>query len=223
MVEHDMTASMTAYICGHVLRRHLGTDRHIAENATATWNQAPVPAPSERKVGVLGLGALGGDAVEKLKALDFDVAGWSRSLKRIEGVPCYAGPEGLKEILARSEILVTILPDTPETRDIVNAETLAMARPGVEIVNPGRGSLIDDDALLAALDSGQVGHATLDVFKTEPLPAEHPYWRHEKVTVTPHVAAETQLEGAARLIVEQIGRLQRGEPLLHVVDLEVGY
>lgn len=223
MVENGLRDGMTDYICGHVLRHHLDIDRNIRESAAAEWRPWTPPLSSERKVGVLGVGELGADAAAMLARLRFDVAGWSRTPKTVEGVTCLSGAEGLREVLARSEILVTILPLTAETRGILNAETLALTPEGAVVINPGRGPLIDDDALLAALETGRIGHATLDVFIEEPLPAAHPYWRHPRVTVTPHIAAATRSTHAARVVVEQIDRMQRGEPLRHIVDHRRGY
>lgn len=223
MVEDGMTEAMTEYICGHVMRHHLGLDQNIHDSANAVWNPTPPPIARERRVGVMGLGALGSDAAKMLARLKFDVAGWSQSQKNISGVECFHGPDGLRKLIERSEILITILPLTDGTRHVLNAESLSWAPQGAVIINPGRGPLIDDDALLAALANGQVGHATLDVFDVEPLPTDHPYWRNPNVTVTPHIAAETRTNGAARFAVEQIGRLQRGEPLLHIVDRRAGY
>lgn len=223
MAEPGLTEGMTDYICGHVLRHHLDIDRHIRQSAEGRWEQAVPPLSRNRKVGVLGLGALGADAAAMLARLRFDVAGWSRTPKAVEGVLCLHGEAGLQEILTRSEILVTILPSTTETRHILNRETLALLPAGAAIVNPGRGPLIDDEALLSALATGQVGHATLDVFTVEPLPEDHPYWRNPRVTVTPHIAAETRPEDAARVVVEQIGRMIRGEPMLNIVDRARGY
>ena len=223
MVDNGLTIGMTDYICGHVLRYHLGLDRHIRDSATGVWAPATPPLSTDRKVGVLGLGALGRDAAEMLVRLRFDVAGWSRTPKDIPGVACHHGADGLHEVLSRSEIIVTILPSTSDTRHILNADTLALAPRGACIINSGRGPLIDDEALLAALGAGQIGHATLDVFDEEPLPKGHPFWNHPQVTVTPHVAAETRTDSAARVAVEQIGRLVSGAPLLHVVDTKAGY
>ncbi|MGB0505778.1 MAG: 2-hydroxyacid dehydrogenase [Pikeienuella sp.] len=223
MVEDGMTEAMSEYICGHVMRHHLGLDQHIHDSARAVWNPVPPPIARERRVGVMGLGALGSDAAKMLVKLNFDVAGWSQSQKDIEGVKCLCGAGGLRQLIERSEILITILPLTDATRHVLNAESLFWAPKGAVIINPGRGPLINDDALLAALAVGHIGHATLDVFDIEPLPTDHPYWRNPNVTVTPHLAAETRTNGAARFAVEQIGRLQRGEPLLHVVDRGAGY
>lgn len=223
MVDPGMNEGMTEYIVGHVLRHHLDIDRFISQSAEGVWAGAAPPLARDRKVGVLGLGALGSDAARALAALRFDVAGWSRSAKSVDGVTCFHGPEGLDEIIARSAIIVTILPATPGTRHVLNARTLALAPKGAVLINPGRGPLIDDDALLAALASGHIAHATLDVFDEEPLARGHPFWRNPGVTVTPHIAAETRTQTAARVVVEQIGRLARGEPLWHIVDRALGY
>ncbi|MGB0855238.1 MAG: 2-hydroxyacid dehydrogenase [Pikeienuella sp.] len=223
MVEDGITEGMTDYICGHVLRHHLDIDKSIHDTANGVWDPAVPPISRDRRVGVLGLGALGADAARMLAQLRFDVAGWSRTPKQITGVSCHSGADGLRDVIARSEIIVTILPLTDDTRHVMNAETLSLAPKGAVIINPGRGPLIDDEALLAALKSGHIGHATLDVFAVEPLPADHPYWHMPNVTVTPHIAAETRTDGAARTTIEQIGRLQRGEPLSRIVDRELGY
>ncbi|WP_323783183.1 NAD(P)-dependent oxidoreductase, partial [Leisingera sp.] len=177
----------------------------------------------ERRVTVLGLGALGVACAQALAALGFQVSGWSRSQKEVEAITCHAGPEGLKAALAQAEIVILLLPDTPATENTLNAETLAMLPKGARIINPGRGPLIDDSALLAALGSGQIAHATLDVFRVEPLPPEHPYWAHPNVTVTPHIASETRESTAAEVIAENIRRGEAGEPLLHLVDRRFGY
>ena len=126
-------------------------------------------------------------------------------------------------MLSRAEILVLLLPLTAATENILSTETLALLPKGATLINPGRGALIDDAALLAALDSGQIGQATLDVFRTEPLPADHPYWHHPKVTVTPHIASATRPESAAEAIAENIRRSEAGETLLHLVDRSAGY
>ena len=223
MVETGLRDGMTDYIVGHVMRHHIGLDRHIRDSAAKVWNPTVPPLSRDRTVAILGLGELGRDAAEMLARLRFQVLGWSRTQKAIEGVECHSGDEGLAHVLSRAEIIVTILPLTTGTTYILNAERLALTPKGAVIINPGRGPLIDDEALLAALASGHIGHATLDVFATEPLPTDHPYWAHDKVTVTPHIAAETRAPEAARVVVEQIGRMQRGEPLRHVVDHGRGY
>jgi glyoxylate/hydroxypyruvate reductase A len=220
MVDDGLTEGMVEWVVGHVLRHHLGMDQDILRR-DAKWEPHIPPLARDRKVGVLG--ALGGACAQALAGLNFDVAGWSRRPKEIAGVASYNGDEGLATVLARSEILVLLLPRTPQTENLLNAGTLALLPKGAVVINPGRGPLIDDDALLAALDAEQIGHATLDVFRTEPLPAGHPFWAHPGVTVTPHIASETRPDSASRVIAENIRRGEAGEPFLHLVDRDAGY
>lgn len=222
MVDSGLEQGMTEWVVGHTLRYHLGMDAHI-HGQNGHWEPQAPPLARDRCVTVLGLGALGTASAKALAALGFQVSGWSRSQKEINGVTCHAGADGLKAALAQAEIVILLLPDTPATENTLNAETLAMLPKGAKIINPGRGPLIDDDALLAALGSGQIGHATLDVFRVEPLPPEHPYWAHPNVTVTPHIASETRESTAAEVIAENIRRNEAGEPLLHLVDRSLGY
>lgn len=222
MVDSGLAEGMTEWVAGHVLRYHLGMDAHIT-GQDGSWNPSPPPLATDRHVCVLGLGALGEASARALAALNFNTIGWSRTAKDIPGVTCYHGADGLRAALSQAEIVVLLLPDTPATENTLNAETLALLPKGAKIINPGRGPLIDDDALLAALNTGQVGHATLDVFRIEPLPPEHPYWAHPNVTVTPHIASETRSETAAQVICENIRRGEAGEPYLHLVDRELGY
>ncbi|RVT86827.1 glyoxylate/hydroxypyruvate reductase A [Rhodobacteraceae bacterium CCMM004] len=222
MVDVGLTEGMVEYVVGHVLRHHLGLDAHILRQ-DGTWRPSAPPLARDRRVGVLGLGALGAACARALAGLNFDVAGWSRSEKSLPGIACHAGDGGLGRVLARSEIVVTLLPLTPETEGLLNADRLARLPEGAVIVNPGRGPLIDDEALLAALDAGRIGHATLDVFREEPLPPEHPFWPHPRVTVTPHIASETRPATAARAIAENIRRGEEGAPFLHLVDRDTGY
>lgn len=222
MVDHGLTQGMTEWVVGHVLRYHLGIDRHITVQ-DGVWAPDPPPLATQRSVCVLGLGALGQAAAQALAALNFNVTGWSRSAKDVSGVTCLHGPDGLRVALSQAEILVLLLPETAATENNLNADTLALLPKGARILNPGRGPLIDDEALLQALNTGQVGHATLDVFRTEPLPPDHPYWAHPNVTVTPHIASETRPETAAQVICENIQRSESGRPLLHLVDRALGY
>ncbi|WP_138466503.1 glyoxylate/hydroxypyruvate reductase A [Poseidonocella sp. HB161398] len=220
LVDESLAEGMTDYVTGHVLRHHLGIDRFL----TATdWVKVVPPLARDRKVTVLGLGQLGTTCAAALAGLGFDVAGWSRRPKQIDGIACLSGEDGLAEALARAEILVLLLPRTPETESILNAETIAQMPEGAVVINPGRGALIDDEALLSALDAGHLGHATLDTFRVEPLPADHPFWRHPRVTVTPHIAAETRPATASKVIAENVRRAEAGEPLLYLVDRGAGY
>ncbi|MGB8815218.1 MAG: glyoxylate/hydroxypyruvate reductase A [Paracoccaceae bacterium] len=221
MVDPALTDGMVEYVVGNVLRHHLGLDRYI--RGAAGWDQVVPPLARERVVAMLGLGELGQACARALIALNFPVLGWSRSAKRVEGVDCLQGEAGLEAALRAAQIVVTLLPRTPETEGLLDAGRLAWLPRGAVVINPGRGALIDDAALLAALDSGAVGHATLDVFRVEPLPADHPFWSHERVTVTPHIAADTRPDSAARVVVENIRRGEAGLPFLHLVDRTRGY
>lgn len=223
MVEHGLSEGMVEWVTGHVLRHHLGMDAHI-QDQTGVWrNDVVPPLARNRRVGFLGLGELGLACAKAATGIGFDVLGWSRSLKSVEGIQTFAGNDGLKEMLQQCQILVLLLPETAETQNILDAETLGLLPDGAFIINPGRGPLIDDDALLAALDSGKVAHATLDVFRVEPLPTDHPYWAHPNVTVTPHIASATRPESASLTIAENIRRGETGEPYLYTVDRSVGY
>lgn len=222
MVDKGLTEGMVEWVTGHTLRYHLDMDRDICRS-DPVWQVHIPPLARHRTVGVLGLGALGAACAQTLSSLRFNVVGWSRSPKSIAGVRCHHGVDGLRDVLSCAEILVLLLPNTPATENLLNTETLAMLPKGARLLNPGRGALIDDHALLAALETGQVGHATLDVFRVEPLPADHPYWTHPHVTVTPHIASETRPETASDLIAENIRRSEAGETLLHLVDKTRGY
>lgn len=220
--EAGLTQGMVEWVTGHVLRHHLGMDRHIV-NPGQVWDPSPPPVSAERPVTILGMGALGQACARALLALGFPVRGWSRRPKDLPGIDHHSGADGLTDALTGAQIVVLLLPNTPATQNVLNAGTLALTAPGAFVINPGRGALIDDDALIAALDAGQIAHATLDVFRTEPLPRDHPFWTHPKVTVTPHIASTTRPEGAARAVAENIRRGEAGEPLLHLVDRTAGY
>lgn len=222
MVGGGLTEGMVEWVTGHVLRYHLGIDDHI-QGQDGVWRNVPAPLAADRPVTVLGLGALGSACARMLAQLGFSVTGWSRTAKDEPGITCLHGPDGLRDALGTAQILVLLLPLTPQTENLLDAESLALLSEGARLLNPGRGQLIDDDALLAALETGRIGHATLDVFRTEPLPPEHPYWAHSKVTVTPHIASETRAPLAARVIAENIRRGEAGEPFLHLVDRNAGY
>jgi glyoxylate/hydroxypyruvate reductase A len=223
MVDEGLTEGMVEWVTGHVLRHHLGMDTHI-HGQDGIWRAGSAPPLArDRTVAILGLGVLGAACAQALAGLNFRVLGWSRSPKEIAGVESRSGDAGLDAVLAEAEIVVLLLPDTPATENTLDASRIALLPKGAVVINPGRGPLIDDDALLAALDSGHLAHATLDVFRTEPLPPDHPYWAHPKVTVTPHIASETRAPSAARVIAENIRRGEAGEPFLHLVDRDAGY
>ncbi|MGR3501565.1 2-hydroxyacid dehydrogenase [Pseudaestuariivita sp.] len=222
MVDHGLTQGMVEWVVGHTMRHHLGMDADITRQ-DSTWDRHVPPLAEERPVTILGLGALGTACGQALTRLGFPVRGWSRSPKSVEGIETFSGDAGLARALEGAQVVILLLPATPATENVLNAETLRLTAPGAFVLNPGRGPLIDDDALLAALDAGQIGHATLDVFREEPLPSEHPFWAHPKVTVTPHIASETRASTASTVIAENIARGEAGQPFLHLVDREAGY
>ncbi|MCJ1899887.1 MULTISPECIES: glyoxylate/hydroxypyruvate reductase A [Paracoccus] len=219
MVDPGLAQGMVEYCTGWALRAHLGMDRFAQDGV---WrNQLTPPLAQRRGVTVLGMGELGRAVALALAGLGFHVAGWSQSGRPVPGIEVLAG-DALPQALNRAEILVCLLPDTGGTRNLLDAARLSLLPPGATIINAGRGTLIDEAALLAALDQG-LGHAVLDVFRQEPLPPEHPFWTHPQVTVTPHVSAETRPESAAHVVAENLRRAMRGAPLLHLVDRARGY
>lgn len=223
MVEDGLTLGMIDYVVGHVMRHHLDIDRYIGAGPTGAWGTGFPPLARDRHVGVLGLGTLGAACAGRLAANGFRVTGWARSERRITGVRCLTGEDGLARTLSEAEILVLLLPLTPDTHRLLDARRIAALPAGACIVNAGRGPLIDHDALLAALDAGRLRHATMDVFDVEPLPPGHRYWSHPRVTVTPHIASATRPETASESLVRQIARGERGEPFTNVVDRRRGY
>lgn len=222
MVEPGLTLGMRDYVVAHVMRHHMDLDAALA-GPGPRWGEPIPPLARDRRIGVLGLGELGRACATALAGLGFDVAGWSRGPRALAGVRCLHGADGLAAILARSDILVGLLPATPETENLLDASRLSRLPRGACVVNAGRGTLIDDDALMDALDSGALSRATLDVFRVEPLPENHPFRAHPRITVTPHVASATRPSTAAPEIVAQIARDMRGDPLRHVVDISRGY
>ncbi len=223
MVDAGLERGMVEWVTAHVLRHHLNLDRYIAGQDGVWRGDDMTPLASDRRVTVLGLGALGRACAAALATLRFSVTGWSRTPRDVPGIRCLAGDAGLAAALDVAEIVVLLLPLTAQTENLMNAERLARLAPGAALLNPGRGALIDDAALLDALDRGTLGHATLDVFRAEPLPREHPFWTHPKVTVTPHIAAKTRPATAARVIAENIRRSEAGEAMIHLVDRRNGY
>ena len=222
MVDHGLTRGMVEWVVGHTLRHHLGMDAHL-NGQDGLWRKAIPPLAENRRVTLLGLGALGAACADALKVLGFQIRGYSRQQKTIAGVEIFSGIEGLQTALEGAEIVILLLPQTQQTENILNAKTLSFLAPGAVVINPGRGPLIDDDALMAALDSGALGHATLDVFRREPLPCEDRFWAHPKVTVTPHIASSTRPKTSAQVIAENIRRNEDGAPLLYLVDRQQGY
>ena len=222
MVDSGLTDGMVEWVTGHTLRHHLGIDKHI-HGQDGIWRSYVPPLAKDRIVTILGLGTLGTACGIALKRLGFNVRGWSRREKRVDGIICFYGDDQVDSSLMDADIVVLLLPDTPLTQNILNQHTLNLLKRGAFVLNPGRGPLIDDDALLAALETGQIEHATLDVFRIEPLPQNHQYWSNNKVTVIPHKASETRPKTASQVIAMNIERAENGQELLYLVDRENGY
>ncbi len=217
---------MADYALYGVLHFYRSMDRYLEQQQSTTWKPQEVVEKSQWPVGVLGLGAIGSFVASALQQAGFPVLGWSRSPKQISGAECLHGDDGLTELLGQVQSLITILPDTAATQHILNAERLAQLPQGASVINPGRGSLIDEQALLEALGSGnQPGHlrgALLDVFHEEPLPADNPLWQHPKVIVTPHMAAPTPLNDAIDQVISYLLAFESGEKL-STINPEAGY
>jgi len=218
-----MAVQMAEFVCHAVIRHFRELDRYAADIAAGQWTYRKPLERADFPVGIMGLGVLGERVARAVAQFDFPTLGWSRTAKQIAGVRCYGGPAQFDEFLSATRILACLLPLTPETQDIMNARTLGLLRPGGYVINVARGAQLVDQDLIALLDSGHLAGAALDVFRTEPLPAEHPFWAHPKVVVTPHTSARTLREQSIAQIAGKIGALERGEPVAGVVDLGRGY
>ena len=223
MVEPGIINGMVEYVSLAVLALHRDFFDYVAAKASRSWNALEVPPASIRTVGVMGMGVLGRAVLERLAAYGFRLRGWNRSPRPMQGVQSFAGAEQLQPFLAGCDVLVCLLPLTAATRGILNRELFAMLPPNAALINAGRGPHLVDADLIEALDSGRLSRAILDVTDPEPLPPEHPFWTHPRVFLTPHVASMTQPESAAPILLENLRRHQRGEPLLNVIDRSSGY
>ena len=218
-----MSVQMAEYVCHAVIRHFREFDGYEADIAAGQWSYRKPRSRANWPVGVMGMGVLGERVARALSVFEFPVHGWSRSPKAVEGVVCHAGVDRFDTFLASTKVLVNLLPLTPDTENILNRKTLARLQPGGYVVNVARGAHLVDDDLIALLDSGHLSGATLDVFRTEPLPADHPFWQHPKVTVTPHTSARTLRGESIAQIAGKILALERGEPIAGVVDRDRGY
>lgn len=223
LVDPWMTRAMGEFVEMQVLRLHRQEPAYRAQQAAREWRELPQPNADERRIGVLGLGALGSEAALRLKVLGFDVMGWSRSERPQKGFPCAAGAAGLAKLLRRSDILICLLPLTSATQDILDARLFAALPQGAAIINCARGAHLVEHDLLAALDSDHLSAAALDVFRVEPLPKEHPFWRHPKILVTPHAAAASNPRTAAPIVAKALRRFAAGARPANLVDRARGY
>jgi glyoxylate/hydroxypyruvate reductase A len=218
-----MAVQMADYVCHAVLRHFREFDAYQADMAQGHWTYRGPRNRADFPVGIMGLGVLGQRVAQALQGFEFPVHGWSRSPKTLTGVQCHAGAGQFDDFLAATRILVCLLPLTAETRDIMRFETLSKLRPGGYVINVARGAHLVDDDLLALIDSGHLAGAALDVFRTEPLPAAHPFWQHPKLSLTPHTSARTLREESIAQIADKIRALQAGRTVAGVVDTGRGY
>ena len=222
-VTPDGDPMMTEFVLLHVLRHHRQLPAYLVQQRRAEWRKLEQPAAAERRVGIMGMGVLGAAAARVVAGCGFDVAGWSRTPKDVDGVASFSGADDLLPFLGRSDIVVSLLPGTSTTHHILSTEAFQSLPAGAAVISAGRGHVVDDAALLAALDAGHLSGATLDVTSVEPLPADSPLWAHPLVTITPHIASFVRPTNGARVVVENLRRLRSGEPLLNLVDRTVGY
>lgn len=218
-----MSVQMAEYVCHAVIRHFREFDGYEADVRQGRWSYRKPRSRADFAVGVMGLGVLGSRVAQALRVFEFPVNGWSRSPKALDGVRGFSGREGFNDFLAASRVLVNLLPLTPDTQDILNRGTLSRLQPGGYVINVARGAHLVDEDLLALLDEGHLAGATLDVFRTEPLPAGHPFWAHPKITVTPHTSARTLRDESIAQIAGKIRALEQGEPIAGIVDPVRGY
>jgi glyoxylate/hydroxypyruvate reductase A len=218
-----MGAQMAEYVAYAVLRYFRRFDEYEEQARLGVWNPLTVRSKEEFTVGVLGLGKLGVPVVQALRQLGFPVRGWSRTARDIPGVDCFAGMDALDEFLGATQVLVCMLPLTPETTNLLDRARLSKLPEGAYLINVARGAQVADPDLMALIRSGHIAGATLDVFRNEPLPAPHPFWGEPRITITPHISALTMRKEAVRQIADKITLLEQGEQVADVVDRNRGY
>jgi glyoxylate/hydroxypyruvate reductase A len=223
LVDPELTQAMIESVLTHVLTLHRQIPAYQKQQREKVWRQLEQPSASQRTVAMLGLGQLGSVCAKHLKQLGFNVIGWSSKEKRLEHIPTFYGESGFQTVLVQADIVVNLLPLTPETKGLFNKTTFQKMKAGVGFINVARGAHVVDEDLIAALDNGQVSYAILDVFTQEPLPTEHPFWNDPNITVLPHVAAITNPVTASRVVAQNVLRLRAGELLENLVDVARGY
>ena len=230
-IDPDLTGRMVEYVTLQALYHTRRMSEYRTQQADKNWQYLPEPAAHEVRVGIMGLGVLGQASAKALRALGYQVRGWTRSPKQMDGVACFAGQSELDTFLAETDILVSLLPFTPDTKGLINRNLLNKLSlrgrhprmPGSVLINAGRGGVQVGDDILACLESGQLYAASLDVFEVEPLPADSPFWAHDRVVITPHNAAESTPDSIVAYFLEHVGRMDNGQPMQNVVDRDAGY
>jgi glyoxylate/hydroxypyruvate reductase A len=218
-----MGIQMADYVAHAVLRYFRRFDEYERLARSGEWKPLPQEARGDFTVGVMGLGKLGMPVIDTLRHFGFPVRGWSRSAKALPGVECFSGTDGLAEFLNGTRVLVCMLPLTPETSNLLDRAALSMLPRGAYLINVARGAIVAEPDLLALIQSGHIAGATLDVFRNEPLPSQHPFWLEPRITITPHISALTTRPDAVRQIAEKIAALEQGQPVDDVVDRNRGY
>lgn len=204
LVDPNLTQAMSEAVLAWVLYLHRDMPEYRSRQAARLWQQNPYISPDDRRVAVLGLGELGGASAQRLQENGFNTSGWSRSLKSLNGVQCHAGQEGLVELVEQADIIVNLLPLTPDTQGLLDSKLFQKMKPGVSVINFGRGATMVEADLIAALDQHQVAHAVLDVFDEEPVAVDSRLWSHPGITLLPHISAQTTIESASRIVAENI-------------------
>lgn len=223
MVDPGINAMMISYVLSSVLMLHRDQLAYLQAKSQSTWAPLPVKLPSECRVGIMGLGNLGQSVAKTLMQLGFKLSGWNKSSRTIDGVQCYFAQSQLAEFMSQLDIVICLLPLTPETKGILNAHNLAHLPKGASVINVGRGQHLVEQDLINLLDTGHIKQAILDVFEQEPLPAEHPFWQHPAIHITPHIAAVTRNDTAGQQLADNFKRWLSDEPLVGEIDKQKGY